>query len=85
MRPIDRPSWPPAGLVALALAPALGGCVRVIDMQRMRDGAPVTTIAYTQVAPDARQYPDYSTIKADVLAEGKAADDAKRDGGKTRR
>ena len=84
MRPL--PEGPrPRALLALALLAPLAGCVRSIDMKRMLDGAPVTTIAYTQVAPDARQYPDYSPIKANVLVDGKPAeDDGKRDAGKNR-
>jgi hypothetical protein len=63
-------SIPARALAALAsLATLASGCAAELDMSRVAaPDDPHTTIRYSAVREETRQYPDYGAIRADVLA-----------------
>ncbi len=71
---VELRSFVRISLVALMTlgAMGLGGCVRSLDMAKAYDNErAATTIPYTGVREETRQYPDYSAINADILTAKK--------------
>jgi len=68
-------------LASLVFVVMLAGCARELDMARAYDERrAATTIPYTGVREELRQYPDYSAIGASILAspEGEKAGPASK-------